>query len=91
LIIEEPVPAGCEISEVSGDQEDSWSNWWDYTDVRDDKIVFFIGDLTRGRHEIDYHLRAATAGRFDIMPSSLTGSFDPTLHELGRTGQINVE
>lgn len=91
LIVEEPVPAGCDISEVSADEAEDWDNWWDYTDVRDDKIVFFIGDLTRGRHEIDYHLRAASPGRYDVMPTSITASFDPTLHVEGKADRITVE
>jgi hypothetical protein len=91
LVVEEPIPSGCTISEVSGDEEEEWDNWWSYTDVRDDKIVFFIGDLTRGRHEIDYHLRAAAPGIYDAMPTSLTGTFDPTLHDLGRPAHIAIE
>ncbi|BDI34459.1 hypothetical protein CCAX7_65100 [Capsulimonas corticalis] len=90
LTIEEPIPAGCTISEVSGDQNESWDNWWDYTDVRDNRIVFFIGSLTRGRHEIDYHLRAAAPGRYDVMPTLLTGTFDPTLRALGNSSRIEV-
>ncbi|MEO7719669.1 MAG: MG2 domain-containing protein, partial [Capsulimonas sp.] len=90
LIVEEPIPAGCTISEVSGDQAESWDNWWDYTDVRDNRIVFFIGDLPRGRHEIDYRLRASSPGRYDVMPTSITGTFDPTLRALGNSSRIEV-
>jgi len=91
LIVEEPVPAGCTIGEVSSDAEESWDSWWDFTDVRDDKIVFFIGDLTRGRHEIDYHLHASSPGTYDVMPTSITGTFDPTLHVNGRPNRVTVK
>ena len=83
VVIEEPVPAGCHVAEVSGEDAGNWDNWWDYTDVRDDKIVFFVGDLTRGEHEIDYHLQAQTPGLFDVMPTLLTSTTDPTLYALG--------
>ncbi|MGO8671479.1 MAG: MG2 domain-containing protein [Capsulimonadaceae bacterium] len=90
IIVEEPVPAGCTISEVSGDETDDWTNWWDYTDVRDDRVVFFIGDLTRGRHEIDYHLRAAAPGTYDVMPTALSSAFDTSLHALGPANRISI-
>ena len=91
LIVEEPVPAGCAITDVSGDESDDWTNWWNYTDVRDDKLVFLVGDMPRGRHEIDYHLRAETVGSFDAMPTHITGAFDPTLHALGNAARVTVE
>jgi len=91
LIVEEPVPAGCAITDVSGDQSDDWANWWNYTDVRDDKLVFLVGEMPRGRHEIDYHLRAQTVGSFDAMPTHVTGTFDPTLQALGNVARVTVE
>ncbi|HET6387392.1 MAG TPA: MG2 domain-containing protein, partial [Armatimonadota bacterium] len=91
VMVEEPVPAGCVVSDVSGDDADEWNNWWDYTDVRENRVVFFIGDLTRGEHEIDYHLQARTTGVYDVMPGQLTGVFDPTLHALGPPNRIIVE
>lgn len=84
VVIEEPVPPGCRVAETSGEFASSWDNWWDYTDVRDDKIVFFARDLTPGEHEITYHLRAQTLGVYDIMPTLLTSTADPTLYALGR-------
>lgn len=91
LIVEEPVPPGCTITDVSGDQTENWDNWWDYTDVRDDKIVFLIGNLPRGRHEILYHLKAETTGAYDVMPTHIMGTFDPTLHALGAVSHVTVE
>jgi uncharacterized protein YfaS (alpha-2-macroglobulin family) len=90
VVIEEPVPAGCRIMEANGDQYEDWDNWWDYTDVRDDKILFFVKDMTTGEHEIDYHLQAQTAGSYDVMPPMLTSMVDPTLQALGKPGHIGV-
>lgn len=83
VVIQEPVPAGCRIAEVSGDNAAEWEHWWNFTDVRDDRLVFFVSDLTRGEHEIDYHLQAQTAGAYDVMPTLLTSMVDPTLYALG--------
>jgi uncharacterized protein YfaS (alpha-2-macroglobulin family) len=91
VAISEPVPAGCRIAEASGDEVDNWSNWWDYTDVRDDRVVFFISDLTPGEHEIDYHLTAQTPGVYDVMPTLLTSTVDPTLYAVGKSNRITVD
>jgi uncharacterized protein YfaS (alpha-2-macroglobulin family) len=90
LMLEEPIPAGFDVTDTSAEDEGSWDNWWDYTDVRDDRIVFFIGDLTRGEHEIDYHVRARSAGRYDVMPSMLSGVFDPSVHATGPASRLFV-
>ena len=91
VVIEEPLPAGCRVAEASGEDTADWSHWWDYTDVRDDKIVFFISDLPPGRHEIDYHLQAATPGAYDIMPPQMGSTVDPTLAVLGHTAHLTVD
>jgi hypothetical protein len=91
LAVSEPIPAGCTITDVSGDEDEDWNNWWDYTDVRDDRVVFYIADLPRGRHEIDYHLHAQTPGRYDAMPTTVTSMIDPTLQATGEENRITID
>ncbi len=91
MIVDEPVPAGCKITELSGDAYADWSNWWDYTDVRDDRVVFYISDLPRGRHEIDYHLHASIPGAYDIMPCQLSSEADPSIHATGPADHISID
>jgi hypothetical protein len=90
IVIDEPVPAGCRIAETSGEYVENWSDWWDYTDVRDSDIVFFVSDLTTGRHEIDYHLVAARAGDYDVMPTFITSMVDPTLQAAGTANKVQI-
>ena len=91
IVIDEPVPPGCRIAETSGEYDEDWSNWWDYTDVRDSDIVFFVSDLTTGRHEIDYHLIANRPGDYDVMPTSITSMVDPTLQVTGSATKVGVD
>jgi alpha-2-macroglobulin len=91
IVVNEPAPAGCSITDLEGDAVDDWSNWWDYTDVRDDRLVFYISDLPRGRHEIDYHLHAQTPGRYDAMPTMITSVLDPTLNATGVASRIRID
>lgn len=91
VVIEEPIPAGCRVLDANSDDMEDWENWWDYTDVRDDKVVFFVHDMTAGEHEIDYHLEAQTGGSYDIMPPQITSLVDPTLQALGPASHIDIE
>ena len=91
VVIEEPAPAGCRITELAGDQFENWTNWWDYTDVRDDKLVFFIQNLARGEHEIDYHLEAQTPGRYDVAPTTVSSMVDPSLYATGNASRIWID
>ena len=91
VVIEEPLPAGFRVAEASGEDTADWSNWWDYTDVRDDKVVFFVSDLTPGQHEIDYHLQAATPGEYDVMPPQMGSTVDPALSVLGKTAHLTID
>jgi len=91
IVLDEPVPPGCRIAETSGEFDEDWNNWWDYTDVRDSDIVFFVYNLTSGRHEIDYHLVAQRAGRYDIMPTAATSMVDPTLDALGEASAVKID
>jgi uncharacterized protein YfaS (alpha-2-macroglobulin family) len=91
IVIDEPVPPGFRIAETSGEFVDNWDNWWDYTDVRDSDIVFFVNDMTKGRHEIDYHLVAARQGEYDVMPTSITSMVDPTLQAVGTASKVEID
>jgi uncharacterized protein YfaS (alpha-2-macroglobulin family) len=91
IVVNEPVPAGCRIAETSGEYDENWDNWWDYTDVRDSGIVFFVNDLSTGRHEIDYHLIAQRLGEYDVMPTSITSMVDPTLQATGTASKVEID
>lgn len=91
MVITEPIPAGCASTDLAYDECDQWTNWWDFEDIRDDKITFFVSDMSTGEHEIDYHLTASTAGAFDVMPTSVASMVDPTVSAVGVTSHITVD
>ena len=78
VLIEDPFPAGCEVSE-RGDSADvtDWNYWWSSVDVRDDRIAFFARSLPKGRHVIEYNLRAQTPGVYHILPTLLQAMYAP--------------
>lgn len=77
ILIEDPFPSGFEVTERGSAEMDEWSYWWASTDVRDDRIAFFIRSLERGTHVIEYNLRAQTPGTFNALPAALQGMYTP--------------
>jgi uncharacterized protein YfaS (alpha-2-macroglobulin family) len=78
VLIEDPFPAGCEVSE-RGDSSDvaDWNYWWSSVDVRDDRIAFFARSLPKGQHVIEYNLRAQTPGVYHTLPTLLQAMYTP--------------
>lgn len=78
VLIEDPFPAGCEVTERGeAGESDDWSFWWSNTDVRDDRIAFFARTLPKGKHVIEYNLRAQTPGEYHTLPTLLQAMYDP--------------
>jgi uncharacterized protein YfaS (alpha-2-macroglobulin family) len=87
VLIEDAFPAGCETSERgTAEAEDDWSNWWSSADVRDDRIAFFARHMSRGKHTIEYNLRAQTPGSYNALPTLLQAMYAPEVRaEAGET------
>jgi uncharacterized protein YfaS (alpha-2-macroglobulin family) len=79
VLLEDPFPAGFEPTERGTAEIDQWTSWWANTDVRDDRITFFVRQLAAGRHVIEYNLRAQTPGRYNALPAALYGMYTPAL------------
>lgn len=73
-LLEEPVPAGCEV--VAGDDE-RWGNLWDRREVWDNRIVFFFDYLAKGEHTVTYVLRAEAPGTYGILPAAASLMYFP--------------
>jgi hypothetical protein len=81
LMIEDPIPAGCEqMTSVRGLSFDynlnSWSDWYSAREFRDEKTVFFLdqfdGDLT-----FQYAMRVQIPGEFRINPARVELMYTP--------------
>ncbi len=90
VLIEEPVPAGCEISEMEEADPWMWHHWWGDVDVRDDQIAFYAPVLPRGESTVTYKLRAALPGRFHTMPTHVWAMYRPAEHGWGAEQIIEI-
>jgi hypothetical protein len=83
VIIEDPLPSGCEV--IRPAQEYNrwwWGYWYHHKEVHDEKVVFAVTHMWRGMHTITYTLRAETPGDFHVLP---TRAYNMYLPEQGGT------
>lgn len=60
-----------------------------YREMRDDRVTFFVRQLTRGKHSISYRLRAETPGKFSALPAKASAMYAPELR--GNSNEFKVE
>ncbi len=90
VLIEDPFPMGCEVSERDDASEvTDWNYWWSSVDVRDDRIAFFARTLSKGEHVIEYNLRAQTPGTYSALPTLLQAMYAPEAK--GYAPEANIE
>ena len=77
LIFEDMKPSGFEPVEVrSGYDGNSLGA---YVEYRDNRVVFFVRELARGRHSVSYRMRAEVPGRFSALPACAGAMYAPDL------------
>jgi len=77
LAFEDPKPAGTEAvalrsGNVSGET-------WAHMELRDDRVVFFLSELTQGSLKLSYRLRAELPGAFSAMPTRGFAMYAPEI------------
>jgi hypothetical protein len=73
VMIEDPIPAGCEqMRSVSGIELDysdgKWSSWFSSREFRDNRTVFFV-DYFDGDDFFQYAMRVQIPGEFKVSPA----------------------
>jgi len=77
LLVEDFIPAGCEIADRGHVSSWEWDNWWIGQDVRDEKISFYVDELWRGQHVIEYQMRAGFSGIYHALPAQVFAMYEP--------------
>jgi uncharacterized protein YfaS (alpha-2-macroglobulin family) len=67
LIFEDPKAAGFEPLLVRSGY--NANDLGAYMELRDEKVCFFVRQLTRGKHSLSYRLRAEIPGKFSALPT----------------------
>ena len=50
-----------------------------YVEFRDERVCFFIRALARGKHSVNYRLRAEIPGKFSALPTKAQAMYAPEL------------
>jgi uncharacterized protein YfaS (alpha-2-macroglobulin family) len=62
-----------------------------YVEFRDEKTVFFVRRMARGRHSVSYRLRAEVPGRFSALPARAYAMYAPELRANSDEIKINIQ
>ncbi|MCH8808057.1 MAG: hypothetical protein IH986_18475 [Planctomycetes bacterium] len=89
LAFEDFKPAGCEPLELR-----SGGRWAGglvaNVELRDEKVVFFIGLLAQGEHVLRYKLRAETPGEFHALPTKGFAMYAPEVKAISDEMRLRV-
>lgn len=78
VLVEEPTPSSCRVTERTELEEfDQKDWWWSRTLILDDHLAFFARNLPKGESKIVYHMRAEAAGQATALPAHAANMYDP--------------
>jgi len=77
LVFEDMKPAGFEPVDLRSGY--TGNEMGAYVEFRDNRVVFFVRSLARGRHSVTYRMRAEIPGRFSALPTRASAMYAPEL------------
>lgn len=86
IVIEDRKAAGFEPVALRSGYHDNGLR--SYAEYRDEKVVFFVQRLARGRHSLSYRMRAEIPGRFSALPAKIEAMYAPELK--GNSDEIKL-
>lgn len=94
LLIEDPIPAGCEqITQSSGlsfdRDEKTWTDYYSAREFRDNRTAFFL-DYFDGDATFNYVLRVQTPGAFRIAAARAELMYQPTVNANTATSSLTI-
>ena len=90
VVVEDPLPAGCEVAERGDLEPWEWDRWWSDMDVRDEKVAVFARRLPAGASTIEYHLRPQIPGDYHVMPTQVYAMYNPDLRGAGAETRVRL-
>src|SRR5262249_22966532 len=86
LLFEDMKPAGFEAVEQRSGY--GTTGLPAYVEYRDNRVAFFVRQLARGRHSVNYRMRAEIPGRFSALPTQASAMYAPELR--GNSDEIKL-
>jgi uncharacterized protein YfaS (alpha-2-macroglobulin family) len=61
-----------------------------YVEFRDERVLFFVYRLLRGKHSVTYRLRAEQSGNFSALPTQIEAMYTPELKANSDENKIKI-
>jgi uncharacterized protein YfaS (alpha-2-macroglobulin family) len=90
LAFEDMKPAGCEAVDLRSGRKFA-GGLCPNVELRDEKVVFFIGLLDQGDHILRYKLRAETPGTFHALPTSGYAMYAPEVRAISDEMRLKIK
>ncbi len=91
LMVEDPLPAGCEVPGQGRIPPWEWHYWWADRVVRDELVAFAITRLPTGTKTLKYKLIAQIPGKYSAMPTQVYNMYDPRVRAAGTVASITIK
>jgi len=89
LVFEDMKPAGFEPVDLRSGYNGNALRA--YMEFRDNRVVFFVNRLARGKHSVSYRMRAEIPGRFSALPTKAWAMYAPELKANSDEIKLRVE
>jgi len=90
LVFEDMKAAGCEPVELKSGRTYA-GGLVANMELRDEKVVFFIGRLRQGEHTITYKVRAEIPGDFHVLPTKSYAMYAPKVRAISDELRMGIE
>ncbi len=101
VVVDDPLPAGLEaidpnlqvtqgsLQALLGEENDGYARAWYRSELRDDRVLYFIDDMPSGVYRFRYLARPTTTGTFVTPPTRALEMYQPEVY--GRTASRLVQ
>lgn len=91
MIVEDPLPSGCEIIESFLNQDEYSVSPYSHFERRDQKMVFFLDNVPKGETRIEYLMRAEVQGTFRANPAHAWCMYYPDISAHSAGNRMTVK
>ena len=95
VLIEDPIPAGCEQIEAAGGLTfdralSGWSHYYSEREFRDERTAFFLNWFGGGKATFQYAMRVQEPGDFRVAPARVELMYQPSVRSNTASGRLTI-
>jgi len=90
MMVEDLIPAGCEIMDRGVIQPWEWTYEWADQVIRDDRMAFALTHLSPGAHRLAYRMVAQIPGSYTALPPRVFDMYNPQVRGEGIAQSVEI-